>query len=239
MEPNPGRRERKKRETRLALRRAALLLVSERGIENVTVQDVADAADVSTRTFFNHFACKEDALVGADPSRVEKLRATLASQPDDAPPMQVLQAVLVWVADVLAERSDELLLQIAVSHDNPQLKAREMAGFAQYERVLIEDIARRSGTEPSTDLYPALAAGAAVAAMRASLHVWRSADGSASLTRLVAEAFEQLARGLPPPAATPRAPSRAHLRGQRPVRAVEPDASALTDQSQEVWETTS
>jgi AcrR family transcriptional regulator len=199
VDPEVGRRERKKRETRRALRVAALRLVAERGLEDVTVQDVADAADVSTRTFFNHFACKEDALVGADPAGVEQLRGALLTQPAETAPLEALRTVLVGVARLLEARSDELLLQIAVVRDNPQLRGREVAGFAQYERVLVEDIAARSGTDPRCDVYPALAAGAAVAALRASLSVWQQAGGLTSLADLVARAFDRLTDGLPPP----------------------------------------
>jgi AcrR family transcriptional regulator len=233
VEGETGRRERKKRETRRALRRAALQLVTERGVENVTVQDIADAADVSTRTFFNHFACKEDVLVGVDPSGVDIFRLTLAEQPEEATPLQVLRAVLVWVAGLLSEHADELRMQIAISHDNPQLLAREMAGFGQYERVLFEDIVRRSGTDPCRDVYPALAAGAAVAALRAGLSVWRHSGGSTSLADLVGQAFDHLGRGLPPPAAGHRAPTPV------PVRAAEPDVAGSAHQPQQLWESTS
>jgi AcrR family transcriptional regulator len=199
VDPDLGRRERKKRETRRALRVAALRLVAERGLDDVTVQDIADSADVSTRTFFNHFACKEDALVGMDPGGVEKLCGALAAQSAGAAPLEALRSVLVGIAGILEERGDELLLQIRVSHENPQLRAREMAGFAQYERVLVADLAARSGTDPTVDVYPALAAGAGVAALRAALGVWRHTGGATSLAVLVGRAFDRLAEGLPPP----------------------------------------
>ena len=192
------RRERRKQETRRALRRAALRLVSERGLEAVTVQDIADAADVSTRTFFNHFACKQDALIVADLHRMDALRDTLAAQPPDAAPLDVLRGVLGWVAEVLAEHAEEIALQKAVTRDNPQLLPGQMAGFASYERALVQDVARRCGLDPDADVYPALAAGAAVAALRAALTVWRAA-GTIPLPQLVTDAFDQLAQGLPPP----------------------------------------
>ncbi|WP_147264659.1 TetR/AcrR family transcriptional regulator, partial [Streptomyces sp. NBRC 110611] len=58
-EPAPGRRERKKAQTRKALADAALRLFLERGYDGVSVKDVAEAADVSVTTLFKHFSGKE------------------------------------------------------------------------------------------------------------------------------------------------------------------------------------
>jgi hypothetical protein len=65
--PGGGARDQHKLDTLSGLRRAAVELALERGVEHITVADIAAAAGVSRRTFFNYFATKEDALVGEYP----------------------------------------------------------------------------------------------------------------------------------------------------------------------------
>lgn len=60
----PGMRERKKLQTRQSIELAAIDLVLEHGLDGVTIEAIAERADVTPRTFFNHFADKVDAVLG-------------------------------------------------------------------------------------------------------------------------------------------------------------------------------
>jgi AcrR family transcriptional regulator len=60
MSEQPGRRERKRERTRQTIADAAMTLFVERGFDRVTVADVAEEADVSVNTVYNHFPTKED-----------------------------------------------------------------------------------------------------------------------------------------------------------------------------------
>ncbi|MFE2618572.1 TetR family transcriptional regulator, partial [Micromonospora chalcea] len=77
----PGLRDRKKRQTRAALSAAALRLVAERGLDQVTVEEISEAADVSARTFFNYFPSKDEALLGDQPTDREVLAARVVAAP--------------------------------------------------------------------------------------------------------------------------------------------------------------
>src|SRR5438067_6572121 len=76
-----GLRERKKTETRYALMVAALRLFAERGFDAVTTEDIAEAANVSPRTFFRYFETKADAVLGFAPARIAILQEHLATYP--------------------------------------------------------------------------------------------------------------------------------------------------------------
>src|ERR1017187_2220120 len=88
-------RERKKLATRRSLRRHALDLVAQRGFAHVTVEDIAEAADVSPRTFFNYFPSKEAALFGAYPERLAALREGVLHRAPGEPALDALRQVMV------------------------------------------------------------------------------------------------------------------------------------------------
>ena len=195
----PSRRERKKLQTRRALQRAAVQLVAKRGFEHVTVEDIADAVDVSRRTFFNYFASKEEALIGQDPEAAERVREALLARPDVEPPLESLQVVLGDVAAEIASDREDWLAHRTLIRAEPRLLSAHLAGWAAFERALVHAVAERTGCDPERDLYPALVVASAVGATRVALMRWRT-RGKAPLRTLVAEAFEALAAGLPAPA---------------------------------------
>ena len=188
-----GRRERKKLQTHQSLRAAALRLSAERGLHEVTVEEIANEADVSVRTFYAHYPSKEDAIVGFDASRVEQLRLALVERPLDEAPLESLRIVLQRLHE---ESSEEWPLRMRVLKTNPALVPRMFASFMVFERAMIETIAVRTTTDPTTDLYPALVTAVATAAFRASLGVWRSGGEKRSFNEIFESAFEQVGRGL-------------------------------------------
>jgi AcrR family transcriptional regulator len=194
-----GLRERKKRATRQALHGQALRLVAERGFDDVTIEDIAAAADVSPRTFFNYFGSKEDVIVNPDPDRVDRLRTLLASHTSsDEPPLDVVESVLVASLEELTDQRDDWLLRLRLVREIPALTPRHLAAFDAMERVLVQDVARRTGRDAASDIYPTLVGIAGMAAMRAAIARWGAGDGATSLPDLLHEAFAALRNGLRP-----------------------------------------
>ena len=191
-----GLRERKKVATRSALHLAAIRLATERGVENVTVEDIAAAADVSSRTFFNYFATKEEAFVDDDLERGRRFVEVVASAPDDVPLWQLLHdaAIEAFVDSGLPTREQALKQQLV--RTTPSVLAQVLASMARLEEELVRELARRTGD--GSPLRPRLLASALVAALRAATEAWLAAGGeSTTFAALVDEAFTTLAPAFP------------------------------------------
>jgi AcrR family transcriptional regulator len=204
VEPRASLRERKKLATRRSLRRHALDLVAKRGFAQVTVEDIAEAADVSPRTFFNYFPSKEAALFGADPERAASLRERLVRTAPGQPALEALRIVIADDAQAVADELRELggnpvdwLCRMKEARSDPHLRAAGTAQMAQIERTATEGLAARLGVDPDQDPYPALLAAVGVSVFRASISMWAGSRGAAPLTRFVDLAFRALADGLP------------------------------------------
>ena len=194
-----GLRERKKQATRLALHEAALRLVAERGLDAVSVDDIAARADVSPRTFFNYFSSKDDAVLGLDPEASARQIELFLARPGGETPLEALRAVSREQAVEMAAETDLWPMRLTVIDTHPALLARLAAAFGQSERALAEAIAQRTSTRVGADAYPTLVAGVAGVVTRTALHRWLATDFTAALPDLVDEAWDLLAAGLPAP----------------------------------------
>jgi AcrR family transcriptional regulator len=191
-----GLRERKKIETRRALASAALRLAEELGPDKVTIEAIAEAAGVSPRTFFNYFTSKDDAIAGIAPAHASELLTDLVARPVTEAPLDALRATAQRAAGRLEAGADDWKRRRHLFQRHPTLAARHAAGFAEVERGLVEEIARRTGLDPDRDPYPALVVAAALGAIRVAIATWQERDHPGPLTDLLDETFDHLSQGL-------------------------------------------
>ncbi|WP_028646767.1 TetR family transcriptional regulator [Nocardiopsis sp. CNT312] len=164
-----GLRERKKQATRRALQEAAVGLTLEHGLENVTVEEIAAAVDVSPRTFFNYFPTKEEAVLGNAPlSPDEESREVFAMGGPTGDFVNDLTHLITasfasW-EDVTAHRT-LMRLRKQILEKEPQLAPRAFAQLHGAEEGLGRTIARRLGSAPE-DARPQLIAATAMSVMR-------------------------------------------------------------------------
>lgn len=166
--PDEGLRERKKRETRGRLHRVALELVVAHGLEQVTVEQIATEADVSSRTFFNYYPSKEAAVVGADPHLPQRLLASFLARPATEDVLTSIEAVMrERIAPLVADPDlrDQRTRAFAVA---PSLISTASGSASGIERALVEAVADRLGVDRLADPLPNLLTGAALAVLRAA-----------------------------------------------------------------------
>jgi AcrR family transcriptional regulator len=196
-EPREGLRSIKKRMTRDLIADAALQLTLKKGLENVTSDEIAHIAFVSPRTVSNYFSCKEEAVVAAGSTLPELVEQYAHSPADDAPVQGLRRVVIDFFAARTHEQLEHARQRLQLTEQYPTLRAFEMASYGQAERDLRANIAQRIGANEDDDLYPSLAAAAAVSAVRSALWVWaRSNAPDRSLSELVTAAFDHIENGL-------------------------------------------
>lgn len=181
-----GLRERKKRATRRALCEAALRLAIDRGLEHLTVEAISDAVGVSSRTFFNYFSSKEEALLGDSPMLTGELPVRpLVLRADSV--LDGLHRVIMAAAEAEGRRA-ELRLRHTLMERHPVLVVRLFARLASFQQDVASAVAERVGAD-SADTYPQLMAAMASAAMQTAVHTWKAGDGDEPFARHVDDVF--------------------------------------------------
>src|ERR1700730_3871563 len=141
--PRTGLREKKKTATRQALREAALRLALERGPDNVRVDDIADAAGVSPRTYNNYFASREQAIVAAvTADREARIAAAVAARPAGVRLADAVTEAVVEQYTNTGEHDHEALLLITT---RTALRDAFLDATAGIEPPLTAMIAERIG----------------------------------------------------------------------------------------------
>ncbi len=189
-------RERKKRETRSSLRRAAVALVGERGLHSVTAEEIAAAAGVSPRTFFNYFPTKEDAVVGYDPAKTAEMVERLRSRPDEEPAFEALRVTVLETLMPSDVGPAELLDRLRVVGADPHLVAHQVSRFGDLERALTESLAGRKVADRLPGSHAALVVACVLAAGRVALMSWCRTGGRDRLDRVLADHLGAVGAGL-------------------------------------------
>jgi AcrR family transcriptional regulator len=159
-------RERKKIATREAISAAALRLALEHGPDNVRVDDIAEAAGVSPRTYNNYFSSREQAIVAAIAAeRALRIAAALRDRPADEP---LAEAVIAAVVEQYVAEAEPGSEAFALLTSAPALRAEFLGTVTAIEQPLAAAIVERTGVDElrATVLAAAVSAAARVAAGR-------------------------------------------------------------------------
>jgi AcrR family transcriptional regulator len=162
-----GLRERKKARTRAAIRRQAMRLFREQGYAATTVEQIAEAAEISPSTFFRYFPTKEDVVLQDDYDPM--IVAAFHAQPAELSPIAALRGAMrsVFAAlpaeQVAQERERQALIQSV-----PELRAGALDGMATTVQLVAEAVAQRVGRRPD-ELAVRTVAGAVIGVALAAM----------------------------------------------------------------------
>jgi AcrR family transcriptional regulator len=142
-----GLRERKKAKTRAAIREHALRLFREQGYSGTTVEQIAEAAEVSPATFYRYFPTKEDVVLQDD---LDVLAfESLERQPAELSPLAAVRAAMAEARPKFtAEERQRFRETTALTLAVPEIRARALDEFARTIDVFTAAMAKRSGREP-------------------------------------------------------------------------------------------
>ncbi|RDI50074.1 alpha/beta fold hydrolase [Nocardia mexicana] len=188
----PGLRERKKLATQQALGCAAIGLAMERGLENVLVEDIAAAADVSPRTFNNYFASKTEAICSIAVDQARRIAETLRERPVTEPLWSAIIHAVLREFDDSAIPNDTWRAGVRLITNHPALQGEYRRAQGLIQEALAAAIAERTGRAAAADMYPRVAAGAVAAALDVAATRWIESESSTAILPFVREALRQL-----------------------------------------------
>ncbi|MFI5611110.1 TetR/AcrR family transcriptional regulator [Amycolatopsis sp. NPDC051903] len=197
MTERPSLRERRRQETRTAISWAAIRLAVERGLANVTIEDIANEAGVSPRTVNNYFSSKAEAIAARHHDRAIGIAERVRARPADEPIWEAItQAAFARFEADQTDRAGkpstpdpEWTQGVQLMMAEPSLQGEFQKANVAAEIALSRAVADRTGTDADHDLYPLLVATAAGAAIRAAMAHWARADPPVSFREVLREVF--------------------------------------------------
>ncbi|MDX3764930.1 MULTISPECIES: TetR/AcrR family transcriptional regulator [unclassified Streptomyces] len=194
VQPRPGLRERKKLKTRTAIRRSTYRLIAEQGYDATTIEQIAEAAEVSPSTVFRYFATKEDIALTDEYNPL--LEAETRKRPADEPPLQSMRFVVTEaLATLLATEEEELRRRTRLMVEVPAIRARMSETMSDTAKVLARVLADRSG-RGADDLEVRVFVAAVLGALREVTLYWGEHGQKGDLIAMVDQALDTLEGGL-------------------------------------------
>jgi len=189
-----GLRERKKLATHQALSSAALRLAVERGLDNVTIENITAEADVALRTFRNYFASKYEAVAAIGADRARRIGMSLLERPVTEPLWEALtHAVLEHYEGTDQAFGRERMAALGRVLQTPAMRGEYLKVNFEMQNALAAAIAERIGTGLEADMFPQVLAGAVTAASQVAIRRWYAADPPEPLRPILQRALRQLA----------------------------------------------
>lgn len=177
-------RERKKRLAQATIEETALRLFQQRGYEHTSIQDIADAVMMSSRTFFRYFASKEDVLL--EPMHTiqsDGLRFLQRVAPKESP-HTVLRATVEYLASLYQQQRASFLTRYQVVMQIPSLASLYLYALMETEPAICDALCSHLETATNRNKLRFLVA-IYMAALRVALEEWLEQEAQGDLVSLL------------------------------------------------------
>ncbi|WP_256992305.1 TetR family transcriptional regulator [Paenibacillus sp. XY044] len=191
IEAPAGLRERKKRLAQAAIEEAALRLFQQKGYEQTSIQDIADAVTMSSRTFFRYYASKEEVLSG--PIRSTQLDGIrfLQEEAPPASPHAALRSVFSYLAGQYQQQRPGLLLRYRIAGQTPSIASLFLYTLMETEPTLCHELSSRLESAVDRNEVRFLVA-VYMAALRVSIEEWMEQEDGANLVDILYRHMDRL-----------------------------------------------
>ncbi|WP_018758520.1 TetR family transcriptional regulator [Paenibacillus terrigena] len=193
-EQKMGLRERKKAKTMASIQMHAMRMFREFGYHATTVEQIADAAEISPSTFFRYFTTKEDVVItdNYDPILV----AAFEEQPSDLTPIQAVRcAMRSGIEGMSNEELETVRERIQIIMTVPELRASTVNNMIQTMDLIAGAIGKRVGKDPGdvdVRTFVGIVVGVCISAM-----LYFSEHPNENFAQLLDEGFAKLESGIP------------------------------------------
>jgi mycofactocin system transcriptional regulator len=179
--------------SRAALERAAFALFDERGFDQTSIDDIADAVGIGRRTFFRYYPSKNDLVWGNFEQELRKMRTSLEASDPETPLMDAIRDSVVAFNLIVPGNEQAHRRRMQMILGVPTLVANSTLRFAAWRAEIARFAAARLGVADD-ELEPVVIGYSALGASIAAYEQWLKSD-DADLSALLIEAFDQLATG--------------------------------------------
>jgi AcrR family transcriptional regulator len=190
-----GLRERRKRQLKSELSRQGILLFTQKGFEETTIDDIVDPLAVSKRTFFRYFPTKEDLLFAWYEELTDELVRALGARPKAEPPFESVCETLRTLLHYYDADPKWALTMTRLAKATPTLLGKSFEKRSIWERELAAVLRKRLPNAPTRDLTARVIVATALAAFTCGIDEWTDSGGKANIRSCLDRAFS-IVKGL-------------------------------------------
>jgi len=177
-----------KPDARAKLQEAALALFDERGFDHTSVEEIAERAGLTKRTFFRHFSDKREVLFGGGEKAEEPFVTAVRAAPAATGALDAVSYGLNALAAGFDEEGEQAARRFRIVRASPQLWERQLIKFASLAEAFARALRGRGVGDPAA----ILAAESGITALRVASDRWVADTKEKPLRQLVAEALAEL-----------------------------------------------